>query len=138
MSYEILDLQNPEKEIKLGPVTLVLKGVDFKTEQIIESIKYKKPADADEANVLGAEYVYRMISYTVKDIKGIKLKDPETGEISDFKPTFTSTGQLSLYSYDVLMRVLISNGHDIAGEVKKFYDSVTQLSGVEVENKKKD
>lgn len=135
MTIKISKIITPEKTIKLGPVEIKLRGVDFRKEQSIESVKFRRPKTEEEASDLGAEYVYRLIANCVKEVKGIVVED-ENGTESDFVCEFDANGQLSLESYTILMRALLYNGHDLATEVSNFYNE-SKLQGVKVDSKKK-
>lgn len=132
-SIKINKIIDPEKTIKLGPVEIKLKGVDFRKEQAIESVKYKRPKTEEEAEELGAEYVYRLISNCVKEVSGIVVEID--GKEEDFKPEFKLNGQMTLESYTILMRALIYNGLDLTTEAMKFYNE-SKMQGVKIDKKK--
>ncbi len=135
MSIKISNIITPEKTIELGPVKIKLRGVDFRKEQVIESVKFQRPKTEEEASELGAEYVYRMISNCVKEVSGIIVED-ENGDEKPFECEFNPNGQLTLESYTILMRALLYNGHDLTTEVSNFYNS-SKLQGVKIDSKKK-
>lgn len=132
-SIKINKIIDPEKTIKLGPVEIKLKGVDFRKEQAIESVKYKRVTSEEKAEELGAEYVYRLISHCVKEVKGIVVEID--GKEEDFKCEFNDNNQLTLESYTILMRALLYNGYDLTKDVVKFYQE-SKMQGVKIDKKK--
>jgi hypothetical protein len=134
---KISNIINPKKVLKLSNgLEITLEGVDFKSEQFIESIKFRKPSNQTEAEELGAEYVSRLLKHCIKDVKGVVVED-EKGDEKPFEVQMDTSGKaIDDYSYTVIMRVLMQLGEEITTEVNNFYNQ-SRLQGVKIEDSKK-
>lgn len=122
---------DPEKVLKFGEVEVVIKGTKPTTEIYIEELMFKKYKDEQEAFEGGREYIKRLISCSVKEVRGlsingkpfqVKFKDSKIEEIDD-------------ETYELLLRVFDSYlKQNIVDPIMEFYKSNKEgIGGVSVE-----
>lgn len=134
---KISSIINPVKVLELSSgIKIHLEGVDFKSEQYIESIKFRKPANQDEAEENGSEYVARLLKHCIKKVENVVLEDLDGSE-KPFEVQMDASGKaITDESYTYIMRVLMQTGDDIVGEISDFYNK-SRLQGVKIDSKKK-
>ncbi len=122
----------PEEVIEIGNLKIYLKGVDFATEQYIESPKVRVIDNIEHAERIGAEIASRIIRNVVKKVEGVDLF--VDGLKQEFEIEFDEYNQMTIESYTLFMRIL-NQCPEVLEAIHRFYSKSISLEGVEIRKK---
>lgn len=121
----------PEKVLKFGEIEVHIKGTKPTTEMYIEELMFKKYKDEKDANAGGREYIKRLISCSVKEVKGLSINDKPF--VLKFKDS--PIEEIDDESYEILLRVFDSYiKQNMVDPIIEFYKQNKEgVSGVTIQ-----